>query len=57
MGWASSIVIFLLLSLLYVAIYYWLYRKRILGRGFLFEWIVDGSFIFAGLLAFIWKVS
>ena len=57
MGWASSIVIFLLLSLLYVAIYYGLYRKRILGRGFLFEWMVDGSFIFAGLLAFIWKVS
>jgi (E)-4-hydroxy-3-methyl-but-2-enyl pyrophosphate reductase len=56
MGWVTSIAIFLLLSLIYVAAYYWLYRKRILGRGFLFEWMVDGSFIFVGLLAFIWKI-
>jgi 4-hydroxy-3-methylbut-2-enyl diphosphate reductase len=55
MRWMTSLAIFLLLSLLYVAAYYWLYRKRTLGRGFLFEWMVDGSFIFVGLLAFIWK--
>jgi (E)-4-hydroxy-3-methyl-but-2-enyl pyrophosphate reductase len=55
-GWVTSIAIFLLLSLIYVAAYYWVYRKRILGRSFLFEWMVDGSFIFAGLLAFIWKI-
>jgi (E)-4-hydroxy-3-methyl-but-2-enyl pyrophosphate reductase len=56
MGWVPSIAILLLLSLSYVAAYYGLYRKRILGRGFLFEWTVDGSFIFAGLLGFIWKI-
>jgi len=56
-GWATSVVSVLLMSLGYVAFYYWLYRQRILGRGFLFEWVVDGSFIFTGLLAYFWSLS
>jgi len=56
LGWATSLAPFLLLSLAYVVSYYWLYRKRILGWGFLFEGVVDGSFIFAGLLALLWAL-
>jgi len=54
--WATPVTSILLFSLGYVVFYYWLYSQRIVGRGFLFEGVVDGSFIFAGLLAFIWSV-
>ena len=53
LGWVSAIASILLISLGYVAFYYWLYRQQALGNGFLFEGVVDGSFIFAGLLAFL----
>lgn len=56
MGWATSLASTLLISLAYVVLYYYLYRQRIAGRGFLFEGVVDGSFIFAGLLAFLWAM-
>ncbi|MCJ7493604.1 MAG: UbiA family prenyltransferase, partial [Deltaproteobacteria bacterium] len=54
--WATTVTFFLLISLGYVVAYYFLYQKRILGRGFLFEGVVDGSFIFSGLLAFLWSI-
>jgi (E)-4-hydroxy-3-methyl-but-2-enyl pyrophosphate reductase len=54
--WATSLSSFLLISLGYIVSYYWLYRQKIVGRGFLFEGTVDGSFIFAGLLAFLWSL-
>ena len=54
--WAPTVTYFLLLSLGYVVAYYFLYQKMILGRGFLFEGVVDGSFIFSGLLAFLWSI-
>ena len=54
LGWASPVTFFLLISLGYVVFYYWLYRLQVLGQGFLFEGVVDGNFIFAGLLALIW---
>ncbi len=53
-GWTSSITFFFLFSLAYVVIYYFLYREQILGLGFLFEGVVDGSLIFAGILGIIW---
>ncbi len=53
-GWTSSITFFFLLSLAYVVLYYFLYREQILGLGFLFEGVVDGSLIFAGILGIIW---
>jgi 4-hydroxy-3-methylbut-2-enyl diphosphate reductase len=56
-GWTTPVASTLLISLGYVAFYYWLYRQRLLGGGFLFEWVVDGSFIFAGLLAYFWSLS
>jgi 4-hydroxy-3-methylbut-2-enyl diphosphate reductase len=52
--WTSPITFFFLISLAYVVIYYFLYRKQILGQGFLFEGVVDGSLIFAGFLGLIW---
>jgi len=52
--WATPVTSILLFSLGYVVFYYWLYHQGIVGRGFLFEGVVDGSFIFAGLLAFVW---
>ncbi len=54
--WATTVTFLLLISLGYVVAYYFLYQKRILGRGFLFEGVVDGSFIFSGLLAFLWSI-
>lgn len=53
-GWATPVTFFFLLSLAYVVIYYFLYREQILGLGFLFEGVVDGSLIFAGILGVIW---
>jgi (E)-4-hydroxy-3-methyl-but-2-enyl pyrophosphate reductase len=54
--WTPTVTYFLLLSLGYVIAYYYLYQKRTLGRGFLFEGVVDGGFIFSGLLAFLWSI-
>ena len=54
--WATTVTFFLLISLGYVVAYYFLYQKRILGRGFFFEGVVDGSFIFSGVLAFLWSI-
>jgi len=56
LGWATSLSFFLLATLAYVVFYYWLYRQKVTGWGFLFEWTVDGSFIFAGLLGFLWSM-
>lgn len=55
LGWIPPVASFLLLSLAYVVLYYFLYLKRLLGQGFLFEGMVDGNFIFTGFLAFLWK--
>lgn len=52
--WTSYITFFFLISLIYVVGYYFLYREKILGMGFLFEGVVDGSLIFAGILGGIW---
>jgi 4-hydroxy-3-methylbut-2-enyl diphosphate reductase len=54
--WATAVTSFLLASLGYVVAYYFLYQEKILGKGFLFEGVVDGSFIFSGLLAFLWSI-
>jgi 4-hydroxy-3-methylbut-2-enyl diphosphate reductase len=56
LGWTTSLASFLLISLGYAVSYYYLYRQKVTGLGFLFEWIVDGSFIFAGLLGFLWSI-
>jgi (E)-4-hydroxy-3-methyl-but-2-enyl pyrophosphate reductase len=56
-GWTTSLATVLLISLGYVVSYYYLYRRKITAWGFLFEWAVDGSFIFAGLLAFLWAMA
>lgn len=54
LGWGTSVTSILLFSLAYMVFCYWLYRRQILGWTFLFEWVVDGTFIFAGFLAFLW---
>jgi (E)-4-hydroxy-3-methyl-but-2-enyl pyrophosphate reductase len=56
LGWTTSLASFLLISLGYVVSYYYLYRQKVTGWGFLFEWIVDGSFLFAGLLGLLWSM-
>ncbi len=55
--WTTSLASVLLISLGYVVSYYYLYRQKITAWGFLFEWAVDGSFIFAGFLAFLWAMA
>ncbi len=54
LGWGTSVTSILLFSLAYMVFCYWLYLQRILGWAFLFEGVVDGSFIFVGFLAFLW---
>jgi 4-hydroxy-3-methylbut-2-enyl diphosphate reductase len=56
LGWTTSLASFLLISLGYVVSYYYLYRRKVTGWGFLFEWIVDGGFIFTGLLGLLWSM-
>ena len=56
LGWTTSLSFFLLLSLVYVVCYYSLYRNQVVGPGFLFEGMVDGGFIFAGLITFLWAL-
>jgi len=56
-GWASSLSSYLLLSLSYMVGYYGLYRQKLLQGGFLFEGVVEGSFLFAGAIALIWSLS
>ena len=56
LGWSTPLASYLLFSLGYVVSYYWLYHTRVLGRGFLFEEVVDGCFIAAGLIALIWAM-
>jgi len=56
-GWASSLSSYLLLSLSYMVGYYGLYRQKLLQGGFLFEGVVEGSFLFAGAIALIWNLS
>jgi (E)-4-hydroxy-3-methyl-but-2-enyl pyrophosphate reductase len=51
--WASPVTPFLTISLGYIVFYYWLYRRRVLGGGLLFEGVVDGSLIFPSFLAYI----
>jgi len=55
--WTSSLSPYLLLSLAYIVAYCWLYRQRILDGGFLFEGLVEGSFLFAGAIGLIWNIS
>jgi 4-hydroxy-3-methylbut-2-enyl diphosphate reductase len=55
--WTTSLASYLLLTLSYMVFYYWLYRQRILGGGFLFEGVVEGSFLFAGAIGLFWSLS
>ncbi len=52
-----AISYYLLISLVYVVLYYLLHRWQVLGSGFLFEGVVDGSLIFAGFLAFLGSLA
>jgi 4-hydroxy-3-methylbut-2-enyl diphosphate reductase len=56
-GWASPLSSYLLLSLSYMVGYYWLYRQKLLREGFLFEGVVEGSFLFTGVIALVWNFS
>lgn len=49
LGWALIAVV------AYTALYLYLYHRRIVDQEILFELVVDGNFLLAGLVAAIWR--
>jgi 4-hydroxy-3-methylbut-2-enyl diphosphate reductase len=50
-GWSSPFSYWLLIPCLYTYLYLYLYHRRIINRGYVFEAVTDGSFLIAGLIA------
>jgi 4-hydroxy-3-methylbut-2-enyl diphosphate reductase len=55
LGWTSSLSFFLLLCPAYTLGYLYLYHKRVISRGVLGDLVVDGKFLLAGLIAYIYR--
>ncbi|MBI2559561.1 MAG: 4-hydroxy-3-methylbut-2-enyl diphosphate reductase [Planctomycetes bacterium] len=52
-GWTSYIGFYMVSCVIYACCYSYLYHKRILGDGLLYEFAVDFNFILAGIAAFV----
>jgi 4-hydroxy-3-methylbut-2-enyl diphosphate reductase len=57
LGWTSTLSSVLLLGVLYTAFYLYLYHRRVISQGTVFELVVDGVFYFCGILAYLWYVA
>ena len=57
LGWTTSLGYYLLPCVAYAFGYQYLFQKRIVSEGLLLETIADFNFIFAGIIAFVWKSS
>jgi 4-hydroxy-3-methylbut-2-enyl diphosphate reductase len=57
LGWTSELSTWLLVGVLYTALYLLLYHRRIIAQGTGFELMVDGVFLLCGLLAYLWRLS
>lgn len=55
LGWTTSLGYYLLPCIAYACGYQYLFQKRIVSEGLLPETIADFNFIFAGIMAFLWK--
>lgn len=47
---------FLLIEVPYICAVSWLYHQRLLPKGAAGEILVDGQFLLAGLMAFLWSL-
>ena len=56
-GWTTTLGYYLLPCVAYAFGYQYLFQKRIVSEGLLLETIADFNFIFAGIIAFVWKSS
>ncbi len=56
-GWMASLGYYLLPCVVYASVYQYLFQKRIVSECLLLETIADFNFIFAGILAFVWKAG
>ena len=57
LGWTTTLGYYLLPCIAYACGYQYLFQKRIVSGGLLLETIADFNFIFAGIIAFVWKSS
>ncbi len=55
-GWVSAFGYLMLAPVAYTALYLVLYNKRIISRGFRFDFALDGVFYTAGIMAILWTV-
>ena len=57
LGWTTTLGYYLLPCVAYAFGYQYLFQKQIVSEGLLLETIADFNFIFAGIIAFVWKSS
>ncbi|MDO8142455.1 MAG: 4-hydroxy-3-methylbut-2-enyl diphosphate reductase [Candidatus Brocadiales bacterium] len=57
LGWTTTLGYYLLPCVAYAFGYQYLFQKRIVSEGLLLETIADFNFIFACIIAFVWKSS
>ncbi|MCF6155632.1 MAG: 4-hydroxy-3-methylbut-2-enyl diphosphate reductase [Candidatus Brocadia sp.] len=57
LGWTNSLGYYLLPCIAYACGYQYLFQKKIISEGLLPETVADFNFIFAGIMAFVWKSS
>ncbi|VAX17179.1 4-hydroxy-3-methylbut-2-enyl diphosphate reductase [hydrothermal vent metagenome] len=55
-GWVGPFGYVLLLSIAYTGFYLFLYDRHVIKTGLAYDLVVDGVFIFSGLLAIIWTL-
>jgi (E)-4-hydroxy-3-methyl-but-2-enyl pyrophosphate reductase len=57
LGWTGNLSAFLLVGVLYTALYLLLYHRRVISQGTAFELVVDGVFYLCGVLAYLWYLA
>lgn len=57
LGWTDGLSFFLLVGVLYTAMYLFLYHRRFISQGTTFELVVDGVFYLCGALAYLWYLT
>ena len=53
--WTSGIGYLFIIIIIYTVFYLYLYHKRTISQGLSCEAVVDGKFILADVIAFVWE--
>ena len=56
LGWTTGLSSWLLVGVLYTALYLLLYHRRVMAQGTGFELMVDAVFLLCGLLTYLWTL-